>query len=185
MSSEVEVCNNALTKLGEDLIMALTENSKAGRLCNLHYAIQRDALLRSHNWNFAVKRVALGKLASTPLYDFSAEFQLPIDFMKLIRLEENTQPFRLEGRKILASSDTLNIEYIAKITDPNQFDAMFADVLGTKIALVLAIPLSDSKPLYDAMKELLDDTLPDTRTIDGQENSPDELEADAWLNARL
>ena len=79
MASEVEICNEALTALGENPILSLTDNSKAARLCNLKYANKRDYLLRRYLWNFAVKRITLAPDVATPEFEFSAQFTLPVD----------------------------------------------------------------------------------------------------------
>ena len=54
--TDVTICNEALTAIGEKVIVALSDSSKAARLCNLKYANKRDYLLRKYVWNFATKR---------------------------------------------------------------------------------------------------------------------------------
>ena len=57
MASEVDICNRALSKLGAARITSLTEDSVNARACNAMYESVRDAELRAHPWNFAMKRV--------------------------------------------------------------------------------------------------------------------------------
>ena len=66
MASEVQICNLALAKIGDQQITSLTENSKAGRLCNLVYEPLRDATLRAHPWNFAITRETLALHSVAP-----------------------------------------------------------------------------------------------------------------------
>ena len=54
MATEVSICSNALRKLGDSPITALTEDTERARLCNALYEPARDSLLRSHAWNFAI-----------------------------------------------------------------------------------------------------------------------------------
>jgi hypothetical protein len=59
-SSDIEICNLALSRLGADTITSLTADAtKEDRLCNQFYAQFRDELLRSFAWNFAVKSTPL------------------------------------------------------------------------------------------------------------------------------
>jgi len=58
-STDVDICNGALLELGEEVIVALSDNNKRARACNQRYADIRDSILRSHLWNFAVKRETL------------------------------------------------------------------------------------------------------------------------------
>lgn len=55
----VDVCNRALTKLGQDLIDALTDENENARKCNLVYEPARDELLEKNPWGFAKRKVAL------------------------------------------------------------------------------------------------------------------------------
>lgn len=57
--TSVELCNVALAHLGEARIAALAEDTATARACNLHYLPTLHEVLRSHRWNFAIKRAAL------------------------------------------------------------------------------------------------------------------------------
>jgi hypothetical protein len=58
--TDVSIANMALSHVGQhNQIAALSDSTEAARQCNLHFEPVRDALLRSHPWNFAVKRVRL------------------------------------------------------------------------------------------------------------------------------
>ena len=61
MASVVDICNSALNQLGASTIIALTENSKNGRLCNARYNVIRDVAFRAHPWNCAIKRQNLAE----------------------------------------------------------------------------------------------------------------------------
>jgi len=51
MATEVSICSNALRRLGDDPITALTDDTERARLCNAFYVPSRDLVLRSHPWN--------------------------------------------------------------------------------------------------------------------------------------
>jgi len=60
-----DICNLALLRIGHELITedkdppSLTAPEKAAAACNLLYEPARDLLLRSHPWNFAMRRTLL------------------------------------------------------------------------------------------------------------------------------
>lgn len=58
-SAEVDICNQALGKIGGKQITVAVQTSTEGVQCNLHYAQTRDALLRSFWWNFASDSLTL------------------------------------------------------------------------------------------------------------------------------
>ena len=64
MTTEVDIVNAALIKLGERTIASLTDAVKPAQLANAVYADLRDALLREHPWNFAMVRVSLAVRAA-------------------------------------------------------------------------------------------------------------------------
>lgn len=66
-STDQDICNRALGRLGEERILSLSENTPAGRACYLHYQPTVDEVLRSHRWNFAQARVVLAPGTVTSL----------------------------------------------------------------------------------------------------------------------
>lgn len=193
VTSDVEICNLALTMLGHGTISNLTENTKAGRLCNLHYAPVRDAVLRAHPWNFAIRRVDLAADADEePAFEYDYQFSLPSDFLKVVRTEDESagyeDDYRIEstsdGLKLVSNEDTVAIEYIARVTDVALFDALFVDLLATRLAAQLAMAFTDTQSAAKGMWEIYDAKLREARGVDAQEGTPRNIIADEWVNAR-
>ena len=57
ITSDVDICNLALHKIGHDSIDALTDENDAARHCNALYAVERDMMLAAHPWSFALRRI--------------------------------------------------------------------------------------------------------------------------------
>lgn len=57
-----DIANSALSKLGGELITSLSDTSRRAVLANRQFAKIRAKLLRSHPWNFAIKRQFLTKV---------------------------------------------------------------------------------------------------------------------------
>lgn len=186
MASQTDICNLALLKLGEETIMDLNENSKSATVCRLFYADTRDSLLRSHPWNFAIKRVQLAKLLTTPVYGYDSEFQLPSDCLRVMYTDLLAgNEFRIEGKKLLANTDSINIEYVSRVEDTTQFDALFVDALWTLLASRIAYNISDNNTLSQSLKEMSDASILQAKSINGQEGIPYPIQADEWLNVRI
>jgi len=64
--SAVGVANIALSKIGAQRIVSMTEATENARLLNAIYGTIRDEVLRAHPWNFAIKRIAPALYAYTP-----------------------------------------------------------------------------------------------------------------------
>jgi len=189
MASVVGICNNALIKIGEETITSLTEDSKAARLCNQIYEQTRDSLLRSHIWNFAVKRLELAENTTTPLFGFGQSFALPSDCLRVLCIEDSDiypdYVYQIEGRNLLTDESAAKIKYIARIEDPNEFDLLFTETLSARLAFELAYPLAESNTLADLMHSLFKEKLAEARSIDGQEGTPPQIIAREWTDARL
>tara|TARA_R110002051_G_C8666291_1_gene489760 strand:+ start:658 stop:1239 length:582 start_codon:yes stop_codon:yes gene_type:complete len=186
MASEVQICNLALAKVGDEQITSLTENSKAARLCNLVYEPMRDTTLRSHPWNFAIQRVELAASTDTPSYEYNAQFALPSDFLRLLGTNMlDAAKFTVEGNLLLCNASALKIKYIYQVTDPNKFDWLFIEALSARIAAELSIAMTDSRTLTVDLFNLFSTKLADARSADATEGTPDDITADTWLNSRV
>lgn len=185
-SSEVEICNSALIKVGSDRIISLTENNERARICNEQYPKLRDALLRSHPWNFAIARVSLADTGNTPLYEYSKEFQIPSDVLRILgtSLYEGDD-FKIEGDKLLCNSSSVSIKYIKRITDVSKFPSDWTEALAYKIAADIAYKVTNSVNLSAQIEEKYILALKDARSFDAQEGSADRIFADEWLNSRI
>lgn len=189
VTSETALCNLALTRLGHQQISSLDEASKAGRLCKLHYGPTRDAVLRAHPWNFAVKRVTLSLDVPTPNHEYTYQHSLPSDFLRIIRTDYeaagyNSADYRIEGLKLVADDSVVKIEYIARIEDVSQFDALFVDVLAQRLAAEVCVALTDNANMAKNTWEIYDLKLREARGVDAQEGRPRDIEAWEWLDSR-
>ena len=184
-ADEVQICNIALIKVGEKTITALTDDNKAGRLCNAYYSFARDDTLRAHPWNFAVRRQELALSATIPPYEFSNQFALPDECLRVIYADlPRGSEWKVEGKFILCDYATLIIKFIKRITDTAQFDTLFAEALAARLAYEFAIALSDSRTLQEQLFKIYMGKIANARTVDAQEGTPENIEASTWLDSR-
>jgi hypothetical protein len=184
-TSEVQIVNNALIKIGASAILSLTENSEAARAANVIYEQVRDASIRDHIWNFAVTRVELAQSATAPAFEFAYQYQLPSDCLRVLQMESSSMVFKIEGRKLLTDEGTAKILYLSRVEDVNLFDPMFVEALSARLAAELAITLAESNSLYQNMMEMYQRKLGDARSVDAQESGYAEVIADTWLDSRI
>lgn len=206
-TSEEEVCNLALTRIGHSQISNLNEGTKAADLCALHYPRSRDALLRAHPWNFAIKRATLALSVVAPNHEYDYQHALPVDCLKVIRTSweangytgaavygfpglvgglEQVAPYRIEGRFLLCNEDTVRIEYIARITDTAQFDDLFTDCLAQRVAAEVSMALSDNASMTENLWGIYQSKLADAQSTDAQEGTPrDVIDVSGWIRARV
>lgn len=193
-TSEVEIVNSALVKIGEETIVSLTENRRQARLANRQYPLKRDELLRSYRWNFAIRRTTLAPDATAPEFGFEKRFLLPFNALRVIGLYDEAEldrnytaskkPWKVEGRFILANTDTLRIFYIEQVADVNQFDPLFTETLAWLLARDLAYALSTGPQLVQQADAGYQETLRTAKRSDAIEGTPEVLESSEWLDSR-
>lgn len=210
MTSVTDISNLALTRIGHSQISNLDENSKGADLCTLHYPICRDAVLRAHPWNFAIRRATLAQSATTPNHEFTYYHVLPSDCLKVIRTNWEADgltstaiysypdsfniwdsEYRIEsvsgvGKCIATHESVVKIEYIAQITDTSLFDPLFVDLLAQRMAAELAPAFTDTQSMSKAMWDIYQAKLAEARTTDAQEGTPREtVDVSPWIAARV
>ena len=192
MASVVDICNSALNLLGASTITQLTEDSKNARLCNQRYEPIRDRMVRSHAWNCLTKRVQLAEDSSAPVVEFSNQFTLPSDCLRVLKIHNGTTDsiasaldYAVEGRKIKTDEGTVFLVYIAKITDPNEYDTYLVEALAAALAADLAYAITNNATLAKNYEATAEERLREARFIDATENSLGTVESSEFTDARL
>src|SRR6267142_4690232 len=149
MPSETTICNLALGKLGEGNIIALDEESPEARVCRLHYEETRDEVLRSHRWNFAIKREHLVRNVTPPVFGWNFRYELPTDCLRVLDVcgwDVTKRPghWEVEGRFVVSNDEDADARYIWRVVDCNLFDALFVEALVLKLAGKIARPINGS-----------------------------------------
>lgn len=153
----IQICNMALAKIGSDsFITSFDDGTKAARHLSIFYEPIRDSLIRSHLWRFARKQYQLAPLVEQPLFDGGYYFQMPADCLRVVVPDEQYfnayGRWSVEGNKILADTNVLNIVGLQRVTDTALFDPIFTEALATKLAHELCLPLAQSESLKNALK---------------------------------
>lgn len=157
MSSEVEICNLALSHLGDSATVASInppEGSAQAEHCQRWYPIARNSLLEMHDWGFATTRTLLAELSTTwPQWQHA--YARPSDCLKMLAVLPSTGHCRDEstgqayitesdadGRQIILTDQADAIaRYTRVVTDTSRFSPLFTDTLGWYLSTYLAGPV--------------------------------------------
>ncbi|TAL22521.1 MAG: hypothetical protein EPN94_11035 [Nitrospirae bacterium] len=182
VSSEIEICNQAALLLADNTISDFSENSVTAKLANAFYKQSRDAVLRLHTWNFAIMRVKLAPDAAAPAFGYSAAFTLPVDCLRI--LDVGISAYKVERRKILCDSTSINLKYVFKNEDVTEYDSLFVDTLAAYIAFKMSYPRTRSNEVKKTMFDTFKSLLPLARNIDGQEEPQDTIGDFPFIDVR-
>lgn len=155
MASEIDICNLALARLGDNATVASIdppEGSPQAEHCARFYPMARDSLLEMHAWGFATWRVMLAKLA-VDSRGWAFAYARPNDALKMLGVlpatapnDGETQPYETESGAngasiILTNQENASARYIARVTDTTKFSPLFVDALAWLLASYLAGPV--------------------------------------------
>jgi hypothetical protein len=199
MASNVEIANRALTKIGANRIIALTDNTKEGRTVNSMFTLVRDAELRKRTWRFSIKRAELAALASAPTFGFAYQYRPPADCLKIVDVGElypaadmsdyvgsDTSSYAYENGVILTDEAApLNLRYVARIEDPTLFDALFVEAFACKLAMEMAEPITQSSTKRELATREYKDAIIEAMRANAIEKPPVKLADDTFILARL
>lgn len=199
MATETEIVNAALRKGGgAKRILALTDSVGSAGIAADVLATERDDLLRSGVWNFAITRIKLGRLSTLPAFGWSYAFTLPSDCERVVSVFDNADgtgvvPYKIESllqadgsyiNVVVSDATDIYLKYCRQITDPNLMTASFRQALILRMAKIFAISIAKSNPLLQALDAEYKDVYREARSIDGMEDWPDALPEGSWASSR-
>lgn len=195
MADELEVANVALGMIGEPPVVSLAENVETARALNLRLPIARDAVLRSHFWNFAIRRSELTALPTAPAFGFDTQFNLPADWLRMAAVNPGQHgahaitsqtDYAIEGDQLLIrGTDVARIIYVAREEDLTRWDALATEALAARLASELAVAVTQNRALGDQLQRLYRDKLAEARSVDAMDEPPKAIEANEWVASRF
>lgn len=173
--SPTSICNEALVFLGESQLLEFPESSINSDRCEVFYDRVKKSELKKHPWNFAIKRSNLTRLVSTPENEYTYQFTLPPDLLRILNVYPIGTNWRREGQLLLSDYSTSNIRYIANV-DESQFCPEFASMVAAKMAWCLASVLTERAEKRQEAAQWFEDAKSEAKNMDSRESSIDELE---------
>lgn len=184
MSSEIDIANIGLTMLGENTILSIDNETPVQQAVNVLWPVAvRDHVLSEHPWNGAVKQATLAQLAGTPLFDWSYQFVLPADNLRILRTESDGAVWRVQigsdetTKVLLYNHSTCMVEYIFRQTNVNYYSPSLQTAMGARFAMMLATVLTAHRGKLEDMAKAYQHFLALAKGADGQESSPIVLES--------
>ena len=155
MSSVIDICNLALSHLGDTATVASIdppEGSAQAEHCSRFYPVARDAMLELFNWKFATRRATLALLTADS-WDWNYAYGKPADALKILAVlpanassDDESAEFDIESDTsgttvILTDEEGASLKYIALVTDTIVFPPLFVMALSWQLASLLAGPI--------------------------------------------
>lgn len=161
MASEVDICNVALSHLGDSATVASLdppEGSAQAEHCARFYPMARDALLSLHTWSFATRRTVLAQLAiAAPGWAYA--YTLPTDALDIfaivapgdvdpgsscmpVRQHPYVREANANGNQVIyCNVEDAIARYSMRVEDTTRFSPLFVSALTWQLASMLAGPI--------------------------------------------
>lgn len=166
MSSKVQLCNMALTKLARNRVTDIeTPTTNEEKICNVVFDSLADEVQSSGSWTSVMKRVALVNTGTTPVFGFLYEYQLPTSpkCLHVVAINEDrvgSYEYVIEGDKLLTDKSGVDILYRARVSTTDSWDIDLSQAFVYRLTAELAQILTGNETkaqfyhqLYEAKLE--------------------------------
>jgi hypothetical protein len=187
MPSQVDLCNKALRRLGEDPIVSLDANSIWGRRCLTALPEVVRTVLSLDVWRSCTKRTELAAESAVPL-GYTSAYPLPADCLRVGALKLGQYAnWAIEGNRILTTKpqdESLQIMYVAEVTDPNKYTATLYEAIAMGLAHELSGYSTATNVAKDEIYQFYVNGVVTAQDINNKEHPVTQLSTTSWIDAR-
>lgn len=204
MASETDICNLALSHLGDSAIVQAInppDGSVQAEKCQRFYPIARDNVIEMHSWRFALRRTDTLASVGNDTGSWSYAFALPNDCLKPVSVllpgeidDTNVQDYTVEtlhdGTFVLYTNVQFpQLRYLVKVTDTTKFSPICTSAISWLLASYLAGTLLKGKAGLQVMQMcqgVFKDEMTKATASDAQatRTSARQNSQSAWIRAR-
>lgn len=188
MPSQVDLCNKALRRLGEDPIVALDANTVWGRRLIPALPEVVRTVLSLDVWRSVTKRAELAAESAKPI-GYTSAYPLPDDCLRLAALKQGQyEDWTIEGNKILTQKpqdQSLEIMYVAYEDDPNVYTATLYDAIAFGLAHEMSGYSTATNVAKDEIYQMFLMAVSAAQEVNNKEHPVQYLSSTSWVDARI
>lgn len=179
MASETEICNLALSLLGEEPITSIDDpQNKTEQLMAMQYPLMRDAVLSEADWSFALQRYRLGSPDPVaPVWGYTYKYTLPSEVLRVVFCSDSTDEslyspnfkWDIEGGYLVTNNSPVYIRAITRVTNNSLFSNLFIQALAARLAMEVCLAITSNQQLYSAMVAMYGEKLQLANTMDSMQ----------------
>jgi len=158
----VQICANALVRLGASPIQSFTEGTDIATSCSSIYNFKKDYMLSVYPWNFTKKFSQLSRLTAAPTAQWKYQFALPADKTMAGMIAVFTsasvgalpiQDYTLVGNVLMCDQTTLYVEYQADV-DESLWAPYFVELMVNIMMVELSFLVTDNASLRQELNTM-------------------------------
>lgn len=133
----IQICSNALVRLGANPIQSFDEGTDIATICDSIYTMKKDYMLAMYPWRFTKKFAQLSRSTTTPTAQWSYQFVLPADratsgfaavYTSATAGAVPIQDYTIIGNRLMSNCPELYVEYQA-IVDESLWAPYFVELM--------------------------------------------------------
>jgi hypothetical protein len=175
MLTKIDLCSQALLKIGENAIASFNDDCAAAKIAKSLYDTVIDALISGYNWRFATKKYQLRRTES-------GGFPIPSEILRVIAC--SARDYEIAGNVINAKADAIEITASARV-GAESFPPYFAAAAATRLAMEFCVPLTGNQNMFALLNALYESELRTARFIDSTTATPPAVENFPLITARF
>ncbi|MAQ71598.1 MAG: hypothetical protein CL565_05335 [Alphaproteobacteria bacterium] len=185
--NDVALCSRALIRIGAQPISSFVDGTAESEIAGALFGPTRDAILSAYGWSFATGQVALNRLETSPVADYSYAYELPSDFLRALSAGTGGRGrglnFRIARGALHTNSEKVILTYLFR-PEEEEFPPYFDAALISRMAAEFTIPLTESTTRAEAMFKMAETEFARARQIDAQQDTPGRIERFTLIDAR-
>ncbi len=190
MSSQIEICNQALSRLGAKRITSFDDDTLESQQCAAIYDIVAEQVQSQGPWPCNKFRVQLAQSSVKPSFGYAFKYQLPTNplCLRVLRLNEDTLgdiPYQVENGYILSDEAAISILYIGLVVDTQAYDPFLKNSIVDHLVAELAYKLTGQQAMTQQAFKYAADRLEHYLNIASVQGSTDDWPSDAFINVRI
>lgn len=191
-TSKTAIVNLALSHLKVDPITSIEppdSDSKEASAGAKWYDQARRHVLEEHPWKFAQKRTTLLAETDAPAFEYSKQYQVPSDYIRMNRIGESVDnpllDYEIEGDYILCNEESpLKLVYVYDFTEVTKFSPKFITALSYALAAMMAYEITGNASMDDDLWNKYDKMFTTAAAVNGQNRPTRRVERSRFAAAR-
>ena len=149
--TDIQICSDALAKLGEGTIDSFTdETNPHANTCLVMYRMLVESILSSYPWKFSIAQRELTRAVPVPLARYPFAYDLPPDtiasgVIALYRTSGDRETpftdFIIQGRQVLTHEETVFADYQVDVVEA-LWPPTFVDFISTALAFEMSMSVT-------------------------------------------
>ena len=189
MADFVTIANLAASALGEDdQLSSPDDDTHLSRSVRAVWDVERQAAIRDHTWNFAMRRQSLAAAIQSEQdpYPYAFAYRLPSESLRLVEvLGLNRQDYQQEGPFIITDSAApLRVRFLTDVAEPARWDALFVKTFAMRLAWQIADRITGDVNRVQMAERKYRAALSEAKRVDARENPQVPNAPTGWEHAR-